>query len=444
MPTLDELDDDFLNGQLGLPQGAIATPAAPVAPDPAVLATIQKAGPPEPPPSQADDEEDNTPANTPTPQTAADSSPSVADVIAKKYGYTGELSDDALKAAQQNAAQKQAIANVGDALDSIARGISRSNQPGDDKFYSNLAGQANQPVQNILQRRQAAQQAQTFATQQEDLDPNSVKATIMRKQLAPLAKQVGLDPAALNDLGVTDLKNFSTGPLEFAAKLKNQQQIAADNRRMHEEMLEYARGTKANLNQQHALQSTQQLLESARGNPAAAQAERDLYSAQKADTLANLYGDPNKLSMPQVRLLAQEVGKIAAGGVSSQHELEGITPNSLMGRLSGVVSNLTNSPTPANAAAFVKQYQDYTKALKNDAQKVIQDKYGRIIESRKHQLSPDDYTSLKTQYLDRFKNDEPSTSAAAGKVKVSNGKQSFLIDPSDLADAQKDGFTQVQ
>lgn len=163
---------------------------------------------------------------------------------------------------------------------------------------------------------------------------------------------------------------------------------------------------KATDQQNKALTSAQQLLESARGNPAAAQAEKDLYSAQKADSLATMYGDPNKLSLPQVKLLASEVGKIAAGGVSSQSELEGITPNSLTGRLSQYVSNLTNNPTPANAAAFVKQYTDYTKALAKDAKKVIQDKYGRVIEARKSQLGDDNYQALKDQYLNRFNTDD--------------------------------------
>jgi hypothetical protein len=139
-----------------------------------------------------------------------------------------------------------------------------------------------------------------------------------------------------------------------------------------------------------------------------AQAEKDIYASDKADSLANMYGDPNKLSKPQVQLLASEIGKIASGGVSSQHELESITPDSLSGRMSVIVSKLTNEPTPANAAAFVKQYQDYTKALRGDAQKVINDKYGRVIETSKKDLSDDQYNDLKDNYLNRF---EPKQAA---------------------------------
>lgn len=154
---------------------------------------------------------------------------------------------------------------------------------------------------------------------------------------------------------------------------------------------------------------TKATLETARGNPSVAQAEKDIYAADKADSLANVYGDPNKLSSAQVNMLAAEVGKIATGGTPSMHELEGITPHTLVGSFGQAAERLTNEPSPAHAAAFVKQYQDYTKALRGDAQKVISDKYGRVIESSKKDLSDDQYNDLNTNYLKRF---EPK--AAAG------------------------------
>lgn len=157
------------------------------------------------------------------------------------------------------------------------------------------------------------------------------------------------------------------------------------------------------------LNNTGQLMEQMRGSPAVSQAEKDLYAASKADTLANLYGDPNKLSMPQVRMLSQEIAKIAAGGNSTMSELEGITPHSLAGRMSSFVSNLINKPTAANAAAFVKQFQDYSKNLTSDAQNVITDRYSRILEPRKNQLRPEDYQNLQDKYVNRFKNQQAST-----------------------------------
>lgn len=166
-----------------------------------------------------------------------------------------------------------------------------------------------------------------------------------------------------------------------------------------------------NNKQGQAMQQTMGLLSSARGDPAVAQAEKDIYATQKANSLVDLYGDPDKLSQKQVNLLAQEVGKIASGGTPSMHELDGITPGTLQGSLSDAWSKLSNSPTKANAGEFVKQYQDYANTVSQDAKKVIQDKYGRVIESNKRRLNPDDYNALQQNYVNRFSNGNQPTAS---------------------------------
>lgn len=176
--------------------------------------------------------------------------------------------------------------------------------------------------------------------------------------------------------------------------------------------------------QDSLFKDTSSLLESARGTPAIAQAEKDLYAASKADSLAKLYGDPNKLSTQMVKLLASEVAKIAAGGAPTMHELEGLTPGTLATRFSEIASKLTNKPTAANAGQFVKQYQDYGRALTKDAQKIIKDRYGRILESRKGSLRPEHNQALADQYLHRFdqQDNEPAGASHAGKIVEHGGK----------------------
>lgn len=189
---------------------------------------------------------------------------------------------------------------------------------------------------------------------------------------------------------------------------------------------------------------TQQLLESARGNPAAAQAERDIYAATKAKSLMNLMGDPNNLSNQMVNLLHQELAKIATGGVPSQHELEGLDSGALKGKLAGVYQVFSNKPTPANAGAFLKQYDQYANALTGDAQKFIKDKYGRILESRRNRLGERNYGDFKQQYLDRFLNEakeapqQPAADAVTKKVSVSQA--SFDKAVSDIM--KRDGVSQ--
>lgn len=337
-------------------------------------------------------------------------SQAVQQAIGNKYGFGQGLDQQALQDAQAQANIGRLVSGLGQAGDTIARGVAgRFETPATEGFYKQQAENAQAPVQNIIQGRQGVAQNAAFAQSQEAEDPNSAVAKNLRDIYAPTMKRFGMDPTVLSEMSPNQIKSFMQQPLEYQARLASVEagkQLMADSKST-------AAGAKRDADQDKSLQSTQQLLESARGNPAAAQAEKDIYAAQKAKSLANIYGDPDKLSMPQVKLLASEIGKIASGGAPTMGELEGITPNTLIGRLSTVTSSLLNQPTPAHAAAFVKQYQDYANVLTKDAQKVIEDKYGRVIESRKGQLGVENYASLKTQYLDRFKNDNAGAGASS-------------------------------
>lgn len=176
-----------------------------------------------------------------------------------------------------------------------------------------------------------------------------------------------------------------------------------------------------NTKQGAAMDHTLQLLSSARGDPAVAQAEKDIYASQKANSLANLYGDPNKLNQSQVNLLVQEVGKIASGGSPSMHELDGISPDTLTGQLSKQWEKLTNNPTPANAGAFVKQYQDYSNTVAKDAQKVLEDKYGRVINSNRRRLNDADADALDKNFGGRFQGQQQPQGPQNVRVQAPDG-----------------------
>jgi hypothetical protein len=163
---------------------------------------------------------------------------------------------------------------------------------------------------------------------------------------------------------------------------------------------------KSQASQDRALAQSKTMLESARGNPAAAQAEKDLYATSKIDSLFKLYPDPNKIPQAQVNLALQEIAKVATGGVPTGHEMDALQPGTPESKLQQLYGKLQNQPTPANLGDYLNEFKKYTGALKGDAQKVIQDKYGRIIESSKKQLGDDNYNSLKDQYLNRFNSPE--------------------------------------
>lgn len=145
-------------------------------------------------------------------------------------------------------------------------------------------------------------------------------------------------------------------------------------------------------------------LEQMRGSPAAAQAEKDIYAAQKVNSLVNLYGDPNKLDPQQVQLVASEVAKIAQGGVPSIHELQGLNPNTIPKSLASLAQTFTNAPVKANQGAFLKAMKDYTDSLTKDAKEVINDRYGRILKPYESMYKDHPvYKGFQDQYLNRFK-----------------------------------------
>lgn len=164
-----------------------------------------------------------------------------------------------------------------------------------------------------------------------------------------------------------------------------------------------AGGSGGNKQQNAELQKTIQLLESARGNPAASQAEKDLYAAQKANSLFNRYKDPNQMSNQETQLYATEIAKMASGGVPSIHELQGLNPATIPASLASIAQKFANNPEPANAGEFMKRYKAYSDGLADDARQVIEDKYGRIIESKKDALGDNNYKKLQDNYINRFK-----------------------------------------
>jgi hypothetical protein len=211
--------------------------------------------------------------------------------------------------------------------------------------------------------------------------------------------------------------------------------IKNHHEKTYEQDVQVKRSAQATQKQNQTLQQTQSMLESARGNPAVAQAQKDIYAASKFESLANLNGDPNKLNPAQVQLAAMEVAKIASGGVPTAHELQGLTPSSIPGGLAAAAQKFVNHPVAANQGAFVNAMRDYTTALKRDAQEVVKEKYGRVIESRRVQLGDSNYQTLQKQYMEPFT--QKSAAPPAATVQMRDPKGNIRAVPADQVEAAK-------
>lgn len=418
---------------------------------------MQAPASPATPPVSTPDDSDDSDDNTPSPEVSAlfaknqtDNSSLSAQKAALQNSINGaqgftDNTVSGLQAAQDQARQDQArnalmkgIGNISGGLIGLGMHAKAPDQDANTKFYDAQDAIAKNLPAEFLARGE-----------QEKNDPNSAISAQAKAFAAPIMQK----------LGIKMPDNISYSALEKLNPLLVKQADAQDAiQARHEDLaLKYqtlaqsksdAKDQKASKSQDQALTSTQQLLESARGN-SAAQAEKDLYASQKADSLYNRYKNPDQMNNAEVQLYATEIAKMASGGVPSIHELQGLNPATIPSQLSAIAQKYSNSPSSANAGAFLQRYKAYSDSLAQDAKNVIQDKYGRVIESRKNILGPENYDALQANYINRFTNGtsagaKNSAPTASGKVTVSNGQQTYQIDPSDVQHAQADGFKVVQ
>ncbi len=163
-------------------------------------------------------------------------------------------------------------------------------------------------------------------------------------------------------------------------------------------------------NQNKNMQDTMAAFESMRGSDAAKKAENNLFSSAKINSLATLYKDPNNLSQAQVNLLHEELGTMASGGVPTSDMLKGLNPNTFTGKASETYGRFMNEPTPANAAAFVKQAKQYSDAIANDARNFLIPRYNSILEMKRGSLTSDQQKVVEQQIKNKLSGSvEPGT-----------------------------------
>lgn len=298
-----------------------------------------------------------------------------------------------LREAQDRSNQNNFYANLGKAANLFTSGVSGTKVTGPAKVN-------NEPLDSLLKTANMPVSQYNEQVADQKHDPSSKYSQMMREFLAPKLKSAGID------IDSEQYKNTPADSLETVAKYAEQDSLAKLKQDYVNAIKGKAGEKKQGENEDKALQQTTQLIESARGSKAVQQAESDIYAAQKARSLATLYGDPNNLNPQMVKLLSSEIAKIAQGGSPTMEELKGLTPQTLHSRFANIWQQVVSSPTPANVGKFIKQYMDYADALEKDAQKEINNRYGRIIETNKDRLGDRNYKHLQENYTKRFENEE--------------------------------------
>lgn len=188
------------------------------------------------------------------------------------------------------------------------------------------------------------------------------------------------------------------------------------------------------------------------GNLAKSQAT--INSADKVDALFQQFPDYNVPTTSTSELSSAVAGLISNGSPQSQHQINDLTPQSLRGDANKLAGWLTNDPKGLGQQKFMHLLHD--TALRERQVATDQVRKAQIQRLDTHaqfkKLSPEGYNAIRNSYgltddvIDSYKNPKTQSlaSGTGGEIKVSNGKETLSISPSDLVHAQAEGYSVVK
>lgn len=303
----------------------------------------------------------------------------------KQQGQAG------LAAAQEQARKNQLYTDLGRSFSTAAQSI-----PGRTRGIDTSAFDAMDKTNDAPVKEFAAQQEEAKA------DPTSPQSKAVQAMVSRLYPGK-FSPEDLAKISASDTDSILK-PLELDEKIQARKQETSDKQAERAATAKEKSDEKDEKSNETANKTTTAQLVSARGDPTAQQAEKDIYASSKINGMFSKYGDINNLSPEMAQLAIMEVSKIASGASPDDHMLHALDPGSFSGKLAGVWQKVVNHPVPANVGSFLKQYKDYADDLSDNAKKVVLDRYGRIIDSNSPYLSDDDEANLRETWLNRWKN----------------------------------------
>lgn len=437
-------------------------------------------------PVSDDSEDSNSSSKTPiNPQMAQAIDNSIQNPIVKqylkdKYGFGPELDDAALKASQEQAARNRNLAMIGRGFDQIGAGFARHDP--DSKFWDQRDKDAQIPVENLLARRSGIIQNNSLAQGQINTeeqmnttkqqmalnDPTSPESIAAQKAYLPILQKAGLDTSLLQNASANTIKSVLDKPLEFINKQKQSEAEEASTAELKKEQIEASRATKQKAQDDKASQQNSLMQDkiakqinalSQSSRSSLGMAGRTLVSADRALDILN---SPT-VSPQDLNSVSADISNIISGAATvsgTKHQ----EYNTLATNLASGIQKLTSNPQDVDAPELKNHLKDVVKKMRDISSQTIQQNLNFVKTAHPDFVKnnptyfEDVATGLAGQLGSSGDNNQPtqsSTPAAAnspssptpvpaGKIHVSNGKNSFYIDPSDLADAQKDGYNQVQ
>jgi hypothetical protein len=358
------------------------------------------------------------PSTTPTPSATSQPS-SVADLLSKLG-----LSNDKLAKAQQ--AQRLGSLFGADAAvgEKIAAALSRGAYKPDYTMANQINAMAAMPVQQAMQQQTAAKEAvdtglklSDFQDKQQLQDASSPISQAYRNMAATLNPQLAQAP---------NFENMSAEAIKGAqpmvdASLKAQtmqlirQQMAQQREGSFAERQQIAQNQKDDASEMKLAQGLSQM-QSQRG--AAGMAAKTEQLADRALSMANNYTpDQNDLTKQQVAALYNDANQIMTGGVSTQHGIETVFPETYKSSLDNLMQKISNTPTGADMGPFVQQLSKQMQLMKNEAQSFKKDRAAEYLMGYKDSLGqrrPDTFNAYKKKF--GVSDDDMNPSAVANSI----------------------------
>jgi len=366
--------------------------------------------------------------------------PKITSYLAKKYGYSDDLSDAALKASQDQSKDAQFQTNLGRAGATIGAALSGTKP--DTGFYDELNQQARSQVNDLMTRRKAQsdnlafQNSQINHQQMQDThDPTSNESQVLRKTWEKALP--GIDQAYGEDwqhVTAAD-KDLILKPLEFKEQLNSRKDMKSMMFQQHQ-----------NENYNKSMSETVDKIEQSKLRGAVKNAWEAERLVNNAKDIMTAYPDLNQMPHQQVALLVDELGKIARGGAATEGSQHSLMPNTVTSSFMSGLSRLGNSPQGAQVGDFLKNYGSYLEDLRTNAKTMIGQHVKSTLMGYKNRLRPEDHETIRQNYSD-YLQDQPTPKSIAkpaqGRIRVSNGKEILDILPDDIVHAQKEGFQVV-
>lgn len=339
-------------------------------------------------------EEADAPSAAPTDPAKPDPE-AIKAFLAQKYGEATDNTD--IKAAQADARRQNMIANIGSAVEGLARSGSQAHggQGVDEGFYQGLKQQGQQGVaqaqaarqqaiQDFLTKnqlgRQGVEDAQTALANKVKNDANNPKS--MQSQIArhvwqsanpnmDFESMPGWDSMSANDMSLVkdpvDLKaRLDAKSADVKMHYATLADSAATRNAIKSEAADRKSDEKAEKDQgKNYVKMSGEVMGQGRAPPDIKQALKDQQSIDKANKLFD-GRDLNSLSKSEAALVAGELEKIATGGAGTEAGRAGLDPHSFDEQWSAFKNKFVGadgSVEPANIGAFLQQQKNYLQGL---------------------------------------------------------------------------------